>query len=573
MKFMALVKNELIKLFSHKSTVVILSIILAVTVLWSAIDISDLENLFSGTDDGDLPRTSCYVESAEKEYEENKLRAEKAGVSKDDWRANYYTMIQDNTNQYYQYIEWINEINVINDMTESTESTESNESVKAAEAAEPDKYYTVDDEAVGGKPEDQKKMYQEQADALRATINEYWEAIEKNDYTSVLKEASAFAEERIRTSSERLSEFRAVIALQNATDGELRAYDRYVKDVERLSDYIRRAYASGINNGIKGSPAVNNEASALRNAANSLPADGYITDKETFEEELHRYESLGVDPEYKSYTEYLEAVRKELAEPIQNAAIAGYAFEHGVIEMTAADSTRNKYRGILTFSLFEFVALFGIFIAGNIVSSEYSRKTINMLVIRPVSRAKILLSKYVACIITAYGLAVVGLVLSWLFCGFRYGFSDYFRPYLWFNGESVSSVPYLVWFLGRAAIGSVGFLFITTMAFGFSNLTKNTAVSIIIPTIIYSFSGVVNLFITMMFPKFATYWPFTYLELWSHVYHTVPILHRGENLADIIEMINGAGTYNIAYGAAVLIALTALIYVLSDLLFRKRDVK
>lgn len=549
MKFMALVKNELIKLFSHKSTIVIISIILAITVLWSVIDVSDFERLASGSINDDLPITYCNVDSAKSEYEENKLRAEKAGVVRGDWRADYYVMIQEYTDQYYTYMEWIDELTDNRD------------------------YYDYAAENVY----DDIKMYQESADGLRKAINEYWSIIEKNDYASLLKAKETAAEEKFKAFSEWKSKFRAILIGQNASEEELEAFDLYVKYAESLSGYIKEAYETGIEKNIDGSPAVNNEVGALETALASLPAStgtmGEINDKVSIEEMLERYKRLGVDLDYETYTEYLENARDQLSKPIEQAAIVAYAFENGVTEMTSADSTRNEYRGILTFSLFEFVALFGIFIAGNIVSSEYSRKTINMLVIRPVSRAKILLSKYVACLITVYSLAVVGLALSWLFCGFRYGFADYFRPYLWFNGESVRSVPYLIWFLGRAALGSIGFLFVTTLAFGFSNLTKNTAVSIIIPMIIYTFSSVINLFITMLFPKFATYWPLTYIEFWSCVYHKVPVLHRGEGLNDILEMIGLGGVYNLVYGAIILLALTALIYVLSDLLFKKRDIK
>ncbi|MBQ3229427.1 MAG: ABC transporter permease [Clostridia bacterium] len=574
MKFIALIKNELIKLFSHKSTIVIIAIILAVTMLWALIDTSDFEALVSGfeDDDSNLPQTGCYIDSAKKEFEENKLRAENAGVIEGDWRADYYIALQDYTNQYYNCLDAIAYL----------KDPENNSPSMDFEYKEPEE----------SERETLIKEYEANAESFRVSIDRFWELIETNDYTSVLEDNSASAEISIKAALEWAKAFRSRLESQNATAEELEVFDLFAEDIEKYAGFVRDAYASGIKNGLKGDPVVHKEAHALSKTLSSLPSSSFsdiiggdsfmgeylpqsssVKDKAAFEEELHHYQLIDADPEHETYTEYLESVREDFVAPLQNAAIVAYAFENGVSEMTCSDSTRNAYRGILTFSLFEFIALFGIFIAGNIVSSEYSRKTINMLVIRPVSRSKILLSKYAACLITVYGVAAAGLLIGWIFCGFRYGFADYFQPYLWFNGESVSSVPYIVWFLGRALLGSIGFLFLTTLAFGFSNLTKNTAVSIIIPAISYTFASAANMIISLISETFATYWPFTYVEFWLCVYNKVPILSQGDGLADVMAMLGMGAEYNLLYGAIVLIAFTALTYFSSLILFKRRDIK
>ena len=51
-----------------------------------------------------------------------------------------------------------------------------------------------------------------------------------------------------------------------------------------------------------------------------------------------------------------------------------------------------------TSNIIQFVGMFSIIIAGGIVASEYNWGTIKLLLIRPIDRGKILVSKYMAVI-------------------------------------------------------------------------------------------------------------------------------------------------------------------------------
>lgn len=81
------------------------------------------------------------------------------------------------------------------------------------------------------------------------------------------------------------------------------------------------------------------------------------------------------------------------------------------IKPTPYDAWQFVYDNSLLASL---ISLFTIIVAAGIVSNEFKWGTIKLLLIRPISRAKILLSKYVSVLIFAFTMLVVLLVFSWL---------------------------------------------------------------------------------------------------------------------------------------------------------------
>lgn len=81
------------------------------------------------------------------------------------------------------------------------------------------------------------------------------------------------------------------------------------------------------------------------------------------------------------------------------------------IKPTPYDAWQFVYDNSLLASL---ISLFTIIVAAGIVSNEFKWGTIKLLLIRPISRAKILLSKYVSVLIFAFTMLVVLLIFSWL---------------------------------------------------------------------------------------------------------------------------------------------------------------
>ena len=80
-----------------------------------------------------------------------------------------------------------------------------------------------------------------------------------------------------------------------------------------------------------------------------------------------------------------------------------YAIEHNIDpnQMTGWEFVEDA-TGLMTL-----ITIFAAVIAGDIVASEFTWGTIKLLLIRPVSRTKILLSKYVATLLFVVLLCVI----------------------------------------------------------------------------------------------------------------------------------------------------------------------
>ncbi|WP_441895000.1 ABC transporter permease [Paenibacillus sp. YAF4_2] len=76
-------------------------------------------------------------------------------------------------------------------------------------------------------------------------------------------------------------------------------------------------------------------------------------------------------------------------------------------------------------------------IAGDIIAAEFSTGTIKLLLIRPSSRIKILLSKYLAMLLFSMVLLLILFVISFLINGILFGFNDMDLPLLHFTGGQV----------------------------------------------------------------------------------------------------------------------------------------
>ncbi|MBA9025548.1 ABC transporter permease [Peribacillus huizhouensis] len=127
--------------------------------------------------------------------------------------------------------------------------------------------------------------------------------------------------------------------------------------------------------------------------------------------------------------------------------------------------------------LVDIVALFTIIIAAGIVASEFSWGTIKLLLIRPISRAKILLSKYITVLLYALFMLAILFVLSFILGAAFFGFEQN-QPHLaYLDGQIVAraQIPFL---LSQYALSSVGLLIFTTMAFMISAAFRNSSLAI-----------------------------------------------------------------------------------------------
>jgi ABC-2 type transport system permease protein len=128
---------------------------------------------------------------------------------------------------------------------------------------------------------------------------------------------------------------------------------------------------------------------------------------------------------------------------------------------------------------FQLVTLFVVVIAADIVASEFGWGTIKLLLIRSVSRTKILVSKYLATLSFAVLLLISLFIMIFTISGILYGFEGFNSTVLSFNsnGEVVEQ-SWFVKILQSYSLESITLLIIVTIAFMISTVFRSSALAI-----------------------------------------------------------------------------------------------
>lgn len=185
-------------------------------------------------------------------------------------------------------------------------------------------------------------------------------------------------------------------------------------------------------------------------------------------------------------------------------AIARYAIENG-IDGTISNQGNSNLKYGLAYSakseLFDafsgyslFIIILIIIVAGTIVSEEFNKGTIKLLLVRPYSRVKILLSKYITCLIVLICSIIFVALMQTVVGGIVYGFDSYKNPTVLYN-YATNSLN-VVSMTGTLAIMAVAILpkliLLMTLAFTLSTVITNTPVAIAIPLLGSMVESIIN---------------------------------------------------------------------------------
>lgn len=204
-----------------------------------------------------------------------------------------------------------------------------------------------------------------------------------------------------------------------------------------------------------------------------------------------------------------------------------------------------------------FILIFSVIVAGTIVSNEFQKGTIKLLLTRPYSRNKILLSKYIVSIISIFIFIIMFALLQYLVGGIVSGFNAFNVPvveyYIGTNSIVVMSVfKYLIIIiLSNLPI----YILTSTLAFALSTITMNSAVSIAVPILGNMVSELINLFIEKV--KILKYFVTANWDLSLYLF-------GGKGLAEGL---------NFKLSLAICIIYLAIMIITVFIVFNKRDIK
>lgn len=128
--------------------------------------------------------------------------------------------------------------------------------------------------------------------------------------------------------------------------------------------------------------------------------------------------------------------------------------------------------------LLSLVSLFTIIVAAGIIANEFRWGTIKLLLIRPISRTKILLAKYSSVLLFSFLTFLFVLVFSWIVGVLLIGF-DGVNPYIVLEKESgLEYVSVIKEILSGYGFSLVNLLMMATFAFMISAVFRNSALAI-----------------------------------------------------------------------------------------------
>jgi ABC-2 type transport system permease protein len=242
-----------------------------------------------------------------------------------------------------------------------------------------------------------------------------------------------------------------------------------------------------------------------------------------------------------------ENFKKQMRE--QNA-LQQYMLDHNYPPI---DNT--LWEGMLTASgLIIVVTLFTVIIAGDMVAGEFTWGTIKLLLIRPASRSKILLSKYLTTLIFAATLLVVLFITALIVNGFSYGFERLSLPHLIVNAAGqVQEKNMLFYVLATYGLKLIELVMIVTLAFMISTVFRSASLAIGL-SIFIMFAGQV---ITLLFLRYT----------WGKYF-----LFANTDLTQYLEGQPLAEGMTLGFSITMLVCYFLLFNVLSWEIFRRRDV-
>lgn len=414
-----LIKNELIKIFSKKSMIVIGVIILAIIIGFNVLNkiSQNMSNSYSAYSEGyiqyldeELSNLDPNKPSDINKYVETKSQKDLATLAKD-----------------YKETSWQAEVieTVISPIIEEMNNYE---------------YIDKNNEALT---------------TSKAQYDEMLTALKNNDW-------KYFANKELDSLNTQIEELNTLIA-QDSENEDLKTQ---LKSLELQKEVVNLRLDKNINYGSDNykSIAVQNYRMYMGNYIQSSQGKN-LTDEE--KSEINGYLENANLYKYDLYndTEY------------QNTATANYTFQNSI----------GTYIAIIVMVV--------VIVAGVSISEEFNKGTVKLLLVRPYSRTKILISKLIAVFITMLITTVAILLLQFIIGGIVYGFGTYMMNVVQFDFTTNSIITLNIFaYLGLIFICKLPiFILIGTLAFALSTLFLNSPLAVALPILGYMGSDVINM--------------------------------------------------------------------------------
>ena len=301
-----------------------------------------------------------------------------------------------------------------------------------------------------------------QAEVIGTVISPIIEEMNNYEYIDKNNDWKYFATKELDSLNTQIEELNTLIA-QDSENDDLKTQ---LKSLELQKEVVNLRLDKNINYGSDNykSIAVQNYRMYMGNYIQSSQGKN-LTDEE--KSEINGYLEKANLYKYDLYndTEY------------QNTATANYTFQNSI----------GTYIAIIVMVV--------VIVAGVSISEEFNKGTVKLLLVRPYSRTKILISKLIAVFITMLITTATILLLQFIIGGIVYGFGTYMMNVVQFDFTTNSIVTLNIFaYLGLIFICKLPiFILIGTLAFALSTLFLNSPLAVALPILGYMGSDVINM--------------------------------------------------------------------------------
>lgn len=402
-----------------------------------------------------------------------------------------------------------------------------------------------------------KEELQKAIDSKNKESKELYDSVIKNDYL-------AYLEKNIKNSKEEIKNLNSTIKTSEEEVKKNPNNKNLVSELENLKTQLKaleerlEATEYRYNNKI---PYDNKnwKNNTIRDISYKIDEKGERLLSET---EFTQYNSERVAKGY-TYEEYKKDYEKKIKSIEQDIALNWYSLENNISQVEFDNDIRNSVDS--TYLMYvSFAIILCIIIGGGIVSSEYSTGTVRLLMIRPVSRWKILISKLISVFIIGYGVLLITVVLNIISSGIMNGFGGLATKVISFSGESIVRQNFIISIIPKLLFSSISLIFIIALVFAISTIIKNTALAVGLTTVAYLGSSAATLIMANLGMRWVEKTILPYMSLSTFITNPYYI----QMFKDQYNIV-----LNPTMGAIQLIVFAVILIIASFLVFEKRDVK
>ena len=362
---------------------------------------------------------------------------------------------------------------------------------------------------------------EEQVEIINQEIDELLAKLDENDWKYFAKEDLAQAEQQIEELNRQKEQTEDTAVIKNIdsqiqtaeTEKEIAEY-RINKEIPYGNDYLNRA--------------ISNLQMANSNLVNFGNAD-----------ELAYQEKL----EYNSYLEVQAESR--------------YILDTGN-DINNSDSLRGILQNFYSqFGIFLIVVV--VMIAGTIVSEEFNKGTIKLLLVKPYTRNKILMAKAITTLIMIIFVIIVTLLMEILIGGIIFGFDSLSEPAIAYNFNTNTIQEMNIFAnLGLQTLTQLPMIILlATLAFAISTIFSNSTLAITISLLGYMSSSIINQLAIGYDLQFLKYFVTMNWDLSMYLYGGLPYMEGMSMLLSIL----------------ICVAYFLIMMIPTFIVFKKRNIK